>query len=211
MGTPCNRGYRRVVKRRVLLAPANVRKQYVAIGLNSAFRAPLSSCSLRVPVCSGRSFRIDSPPGNALVTPELATELERVLKIFGKSASNGSGNRVGIFFKPGIFGHHKVGRAADIYAVGGLGLDQWKRLWDAAQDRYSRVSDANVRRAIMNRERRMNLGWRLYKNLRLCGRWSQPYGYPIQLFGPWTRSEGPWKYISDFLLNAHRDHIHVAK
>ena len=53
--------------------------------------------------------------------------------------------------------------------------------------------------------------WRLYKALQLHGRWAQPYGHPIQLWGPWTRMEGPWRFISDFLLRAHRDHIHVAK
>jgi hypothetical protein len=63
----------------------------------------------------------------------------------------------------------------------------------------------------MKREPVINLGWRLYKALQLYGRWAQPYGYPIQLFGPWTRSEGPWKHISDRLLRAHLDHIHVAK
>ena len=64
---------------------------------------------------------------------------------------------------------------------------------------------------ITNVERKNNLGWRLYKALQLYGRWAQPYGYPIQLFGPWTRTEGPWTYISDPLLHAHRDHVHVAK
>jgi len=98
-------------------------------------------------------------------------------------------------FEPGVVGHHKVGRAADIYAVEGVRLDRWKAEWDG-QDAPSR---------------RRNLGWRLYKAIQIHGRWAQPYGYPIQLFGPWTRVEGPWKYISDRLLNAHRDHIHVAK
>ena len=71
--------------------------------------------------------------------------------------------------------------------------------------------DAAQCASILRAARRDNLGWRLYKALQCHGRWSQPYGYPIQLFGPWTRSEGPWKYISDFLLRAHRDHIHLAK
>jgi hypothetical protein len=164
-----------------------------------------------VTVCSGKNFRVDSPSGNAVVKPELASELERVLEIFGKRAGYGSKKRVAVFFKPGIFGHHRVGRAADIYAVGGVGLDVWKRRWDESLNRAAAVSDAFQRRVIVDNERRKNLGWRLYKTLQLCGRWSQPYGYPIQLFGPWTRSEGPWKFISDFLLNAHRDHIHVAK
>jgi len=164
-----------------------------------------------VPVCPGKNFQIISPPESALVTRELAEELLRVLDRFGEIARRSGFRKVSIFFKPGIFGHHKVGRAADIYAVNGLGLDEWKRRWDAVWRRCSSVTDANERRAIVDHERQRNLGWQLYKALQTCGRWSQPYGYPIQLFGPWTRSEGPWKHISDFLLNAHRDHIHVAK
>jgi 3-keto-5-aminohexanoate cleavage enzyme len=86
-----------------------------------------------------------------------------------------------------------------------------KKRWDEAHRRARSAFDDKTRRAILANEHRCNLGWRLYKALQLYGCWSQPYGYPIQLFGPWTRSEGPWKYISDFLLNAHRDHIHAAK
>jgi hypothetical protein len=163
----------------------------------------------RLTIRSGRSFRVDSPPSNALATPELAEELQRVLDRFG--CELGSANRVGVFFKPGIFGHHKVGRAADIYAVGGVGFDIWKQQWDVARQRVAHVNNAFERRQILDSERQNNLGWRLYKTLQNCGCWSQPYGFPIQLFGPWTREEGPWKHISDFLLNAHRDHIHVAK
>ena len=160
---------------------------------------------------SGRNFRVDSPAGNAIVTRELAAELERVLELFGVNARNGMKGRIGVFFKPGIFGHHKVGRAADIYAVGGIGFEDWKRQWDAALRSCFLVPGENKRRTKLNIERRKNLGWQLYKALQDYGSWSQPNGFPIQLFGPWTRSEGPWKYISDFLLNAHRDHIHVAK
>ena len=116
-----------------------------------------------------------------------------------------------IFLRPGIFGHHQVDRAADIYAVDGLGVAEWKRCWDAAWCRAARASPTLERRLIVETEEKRNLGWRLYKALQLHGRWAQPYGYPIQLFGPWTRSEGPWRNISDFLLHAHRDHIHLAK
>ena len=166
---------------------------------------------IRVPIRSGRSYRIDSPSCNALVTTDLASELERILETFGLLVRRNRRKRIGIFFEPGIFGHHKVGRAADIYAVDGRGLDEWKRRWDDAWQRCSGVADGEIRRAILLHERSKNLGWQLYKALQQCGRWSKPCGYPIQLFGPWTRSEGPWKQISDFLLNAHRDHIHVAK
>ena len=172
---------------------------------------PQRSRSLKVPVRSGRTFRVDSPATHALVTLDLARELERVLERFGAEIDKHGEDRVNLFFKPGIFGHHKAGRAVDIYGVGGVGLDAWKRLWDDALQRCSGTRSLDERRALLDHERRKNLGWRLYKTLQSCGHWSQPTGYPIQLFGPWTRSDGPWKQISDFLLNAHRDHIHVAK
>lgn len=146
-----------------------------------------------------------------MVRPVVARELHAVLERFAREAGFSEQRPVGVFFKPGIFGHHKVGRAADIYAVGGVGLDVWKRRWDAAQRTAQREPDPARRDALLSREKKRNLGWRIYKALQNYGRWSQPYGYPIQLFGPWTRSEGPWKPISNFLLRAHRDHIHVAK
>src|SRR5215475_12623651 len=167
--------------------------------------------SINVPVQSGSNFRVDSPPENALVTRELAAELERVFELFGSKARKDGKGRVGVYFKPGIFGHHKVGRAADIYAVGGIGFEHWKADWDAALCSCAEVVNEGERRARLNELRRKNLGWQLYKTLQTYGRWSQPSGFPIQLFGPWTRSEGPWHFISDFLLKAHCDHIHVAK
>ena len=156
--------------------------------------------STRVPIPSGNAYRVAPLPASAFVTPTLAAELARVLERFAKEAGFSAERPVEILFKPGIVGHHQVGRAADIYAVAGRGLDAWKADWDeamAAED--------------VDHARRHNLGWRLYKTIQSYGRWSQPEGYPIQLFGPWTRSEGPWQHISDPLLFAHRDHIHVAK
>lgn len=179
--------------------------------VTSTLTEPREDRTVRVTIHSGRNFRVDSSPANALVTTELARELDCVLELFGCAAMPECGTRVGIYFKPGIFGHHKVGRAADIYGVGGFGLDVWKHRWDEAQQIVACTNNVFERAAILDKERRSNLGWRLYKALQIFGRWSQPCGYPIQLFGPWTRSEGPWKPISDFLLNAHRDHIHVAK
>ena len=87
----------------------------------------------------------------------------------------------------------------------------WKRRWDEACGRTARFAPRAARQIVTKTEPITNLGWRLYKALQRYGRWSQPYGYPIQLFGPWTRSEGPCKHISDRLLRAHHDHIHVAK
>jgi len=171
----------------------------------------MDSSVIQVPVRSGSSFQVDSPPGSALVTPELAEELERILEQFAREVSGRRGHKIGVFFRPGIFGHHKVGRAADIYAVDGIGIDIWKRRWDEAQHRAALAAGGEEKRRVLNDERSRNLGWRIYKALQIYGRWSQPYRYPVQLFGPWTRSEGPWKCISDFLLDAHRDHIHVAK
>ncbi len=153
------------------------------------------------PVPQGIAYKVESPPSSAMVRLQLARELGRVLERFAREAGFGPQRPVGIVFRPGIFGHHRTGQAADIYAVGKLGIGEWKRLWDRAQDSLAE-------RAF---EEQRNLGWRLYKALQRYGRWSQPYGYPIQLFGPWTRTEGPWRFISDFLLHAHRDHIHVAK
>jgi len=162
-------------------------------------------------VRSGLAYRVASPPTSALVRPELAAELHRVLERFAVEAGATGRQPILIFFKPGIFGHHQVGRAADIYAVNGIGLERWKLRWDDAMQHSARAATQLEGRLSRETEEKQNLGWRLYKALQRYGRWAQPYGYPIQLFGPWTRSEGPWKYISDFLLNAHRDHIHVAR
>jgi hypothetical protein len=173
--------------------------------------APAILNNATVAVRSGSAFRVDSPPASALVTPELASELHRVLERFAIEAGASDRQPVRVFFKAGIFGHHQIGRAADIYAVNGLGLNGWKRRWDEAMERAAGAATPLERRLIREKEEKENLGWRLYKALQRYGQWAQPYGYPVQLFGPWTRTEGPWKHISDFLLHAHCDHIHVAK
>jgi hypothetical protein len=167
--------------------------------------------AFRVPVPQGRAYRIVSPPGNALVTRELADEMRRVLERFGTEAGFNAERPVSIVFEPGVVGHHRAGRAADIYAVWGIGLDHWHDRWEDAMRRIRRAAGPEEARRIAHAERRTNLGWRLYKALQMYGRWAQPYGYPIQLFGPWTRTEGPWHHISERLLRAHRDHTHVAK
>lgn len=160
------------------------------------------------PVPSGRTFSVNSTPGNVPVTKELAAELTHVLERFAVEAGFTASAPVQIEFGRGVVGHHQTGRATDIYAVGRKNLDEWKNRWDK---RLSSAKSEAERRAIARREGASNLGWRLYKALQLYGRWAQPYGYPIQLFGPWTREEGPWKHISGRLLAAHSNHIHVAK
>ena len=131
-----------------------------------------------------------------------------MLERFAAEAGFTTARPVSIQFGPGVAGHHQLGRAADIYGVDGIGLGRWKKRWDA---RMACAQSAKHRRALARLEGFSNLGWRLYKALQIYGRWAQPYGYPIQLFGPWTREEGPWNYISDRLLAAHGDHIHIAK
>ncbi|MGH9957139.1 MAG: hypothetical protein ACREBC_08410, partial [Pyrinomonadaceae bacterium] len=87
-------------------------------------------------------------------------------------------NPVSVFFKPGVVGHHKVGRAADIYAVGGLGIDSWKKRWDLTLQHDLRAMNPEQRRRIAGAEGNRNLGWRFYTALQMNGRWAQPYGYP---------------------------------
>lgn len=166
----------------------------------------------RVPVPGGTLYRIvSSAPARTAVVPALAQELARAFELFAQEAGATAAAPIPILLGPGIFGHHQVGRAADIYGVGGQGFDAWWRRWEQMLARAARAASPLERRLIRETEEKENLGWRLYLALARHGRWAQPYGHPIQLFGPWTRTEGPWRFISDFLLNAHRDHIHVAK
>ena len=106
-------------------------------------------------------------------------------------------------------GLHQAGRAVDIYGVGGRGMGEWAQAWNAAMRKVASAAPQE-RAKIAAEEKARNLGYKLYKALQAHGRWAQPDGYPIQLFGPWTRHEGPHKGISDRLLYLHRDHIHVA-
>ena len=102
----------------------------------------------QVSVESGRSFRVASPPANALVTRELASELEHVLEKFSLEAGFDERHPVSVYFKPGIFGHHRVGRAADIYEVGGIGIGEWRARWDRARQRMCETPHSREREAI---------------------------------------------------------------
>ena len=175
----------------------------------SATVAPVPT---RVPVPGGALYRVaTTDAARTAVTPALAAELARAFSIFAQEAGATADAPIEILIAPGIFGHHQIGRAADVYGVGGRGIDAWWRRWEQMLARIAHVTNPLDRRLVRETGEKENLGWRLYKALQLHGRWAQPYGHPIQLFGPWTRSEGPWRFISDFLLHAHRDHIHVAK
>lgn len=163
------------------------------------------------PVPSGWRYRVNTLPPRAWVTPQLAAALQNVFERFAEESGFTSGNPATIELRPGVFGHHQLGRAVDIYGVGGRGIGTWSARWSAALRASAETQDPRARHILRNRQLMTNLGWRLYKAMQIYGRWAQPYGYPVQLFGPWTRSEGPWKHISDRLLFAHRDHIHAAK
>lgn len=163
------------------------------------------------PFASGRFFRVTSPPENAPVTPALSKKLSTVLEQLAQANGFTPENPLTVFFWRGTLGLHRFDRAADIYGVGGKGLDQWKREWNAAMQRAMAAPAAEERRRIVAAESVRNLGYKLYKALQAHGEWAQPPGYPVQIFGPWTRREGPHKAISDYLLYLHRDHIHVAK
>ena len=162
------------------------------------------------PVRSGAAFRVNGPPHNIPVRPELADELERIFERFAREAGFDPRRPVWIGLGRGIVGHHQCGRAVDIYEVGGVGLDGWFEDWQRVR-RNAACAHPDLQRQLIGRESRRNLGWRLYTALQKYGAWSRPPGYPVQLFGPWTRLQGPWKRISERLLKAHFDHIHVAR
>ena len=127
---------------------------------------------------------------------------------------------------------HGEGQAADIAAVAGKSLAEWKHEWDQATAGGDELSDAEQRGEAIAAEQKRNLGYGLYKALQAHGGWRvdkdgwRPYRGVTQLFGPWTATEGPWKamHIKDpspaqqqrladqqWVLQAHQDHIHVAR
>jgi len=173
---------------------------------------PLPTTPGRVAVREGALYRVTMvDPARSAVVPALARELERVFELFAREAGVDAAEPVNIRIEPGIFGHHQVGRAADVYAVGGIGLREWWNRWRERTARAAALPTPLARRLARETEEKENLGWRIYEAMRRHGRWAQPYGHPVQLFGPWTRESGPWRQISDFLLRAHRDHIHCSK
>jgi hypothetical protein len=186
-------------------------------------------------VRSGNAYHIGSPPARGLVTPELAEALETVAERFARERGFTSDKPLDIHllrgFKAGSRGHGE-GRAADIVAVGGKTLLEWKQEWDRARGDAENASDQEPRVPTMTDEQKSNLGHGLYKALQEHGGWRvDPSGWPpyrgvMQLFGPWTATEGPWKtmQIKDpspyqqqrladqrWVFQAHRDHIHVAR
>jgi hypothetical protein len=160
---------------------------------------------------SGQLYRVVSPAQESLVTPPLASELSKALEQFAQTNGFSAERQLSISFKRGTLGLHRFGRAADIYAVGGKGIGQWAHEWNEAMRKAKAATNPQERARLAEEEKQRNLGYKLYQALQAHGGWAQPQGYPVQLFGPWTRGEGPHKAISDQLLHAHRDHIHIAR
>ena len=163
------------------------------------------------PMPNGQTYRVTSPPEHSLVTPPLASALCQVLEPFAQANGFSAEQPLSIVFGRGTLGLHRFGRAADIYAVGDKGIDQWAHDWNSAMRQAATTPTPQERARLVAAEQKRNLGYKLYKALQAHGGWAQPPDHPVQLFGPWTRGEGPHKTISDGLLQAHRDHIHVAK
>jgi hypothetical protein len=187
-------------------AVANLASQPAPLATEHPIRYPALQ-----PVASGRAYRVISQPEQSLVTPTLARALHQVFEEFAQANGFTSEQPLGVSFGRGMLGLHRSGRAADIYAIGEKGLRQWAHEWNAAMPQAATAPTLQERTRLVAEERTRNLGYKLYMALRAHGGWAQPPGYPVQLFGPWTRGEGPHKAISDQLLSLHRDHIHVAK
>jgi hypothetical protein len=163
------------------------------------------------PIPSGQTYRVTSPPEHSLVTPPLASALHQVFEQFAQANGFNAEQPLSVSFRRGTLGLHRSGRAADIYAVGEKGLSQWAHDWNSAMRQTATAPTPPERARLVAEEQARNLGYKLYKALQAHDGWAQPPGYPVQLFGPWTRGEGPHKAISDEMLHLHRDHIHVAK
>jgi hypothetical protein len=187
------------------------------------------------PIRSGPAYAITSPPKHGLVRPELAEALETVFERFARERGFAPEKPLEIClrrgFTPGSHGHGE-GRAADIAAVGGKSLLAWKQEWDQAVVAAEELPDAQRRAEAVAVEQQCNLGYALYKALKEHDGWRvnqegwRPYQGVMQLFGPWTATEGPWKTLQikdpnpyqrqrladqQWVFRAHQDHIHVAR
>lgn len=195
---------------------------------------PLTVRGLR-PVWSGQAYRVTSLFRRGLVTPELAEALESVFERFAHERGFTPGKPLEVCLSHGLKARshgHREGRAADIAAVGGKSLLEWKQEWDRAMAIAVKLADPQWRAEAIAAEQKRNLGYGLYKALQAHGGWLvdpkswRPYRGVMQLFGPWTATEGPWKPMQikapnpyqrqrladqQWVFHAHRDHIHVAK
>jgi hypothetical protein len=192
--------------------PMGLRPRFATPTQRQRWSAARAHRHRRRPIRSGRFHRVLWPSGFPIVVvPELADQLSVVLEEFAQASGSTTASPLKVVLRPGTMGLHRAGRAVDIYEVGGKGIGRWAQEWNAAMRRAAAAKEPQERGRIIEEEKARNLGYKLYKALQTRGGWAQPPGYPVQLFGPWTRGEGPHKAISDRLLRMHRDHIHVAK
>ena len=203
------------------------------IGRLVAIALPRATATLR-PVQSGEAFRIISRPGHGLVRPKLAAAIEIVFETFARACGATPEKpleiRLARGFQNGSPGHGE-GRALDICAVGSKELCAWKQEWDQAIEAAERISNADEKAQAIAAEQKRNLGFGLYKALLAHGGWRinnagwHRYRNVMQLFGPWTAIEGPWKTMQierpslyqherladqQWVFEQHQDHIHVA-
>jgi hypothetical protein len=195
---------------------------------------PANAIALR-PVQSRQNYRITSPPARGLIRPELTEALETVFERFARERGFTAEKPLEIQFsrgfKAGSPGHGE-GRAADIADVAGKSLLEWKQEWDQAMAAAEKLTDPQQRAEAIAMEQKNNLGYALYKALQEHGGWRvnaigwRPYRGVMQLFGPWTATQGPWKAVQikepnsyqrqrladqQWVFQAHQDHIHVAR
>jgi hypothetical protein len=216
--------------RRVALRPVG---RLVPLAALPSESTPASGGRALRPVRNGQFYRITSLPARGLVTPELAEALEAIFERFAEQRGFTRERRLAIGLSRGFMARshgHGEGRAADIATVDGKGLLEWKREWDRAV--AALLPDPQRRLEAIAAEQKDNLGYGLYKALQEHGGWRvdqagwRPYRGVMQLFGPWTATEGPWKPMQiteptpyqrqrladqQWIFEAHRDHIHVAR
>jgi hypothetical protein len=187
------------------------------------------------PLPSGQAYVITSPAALGLVNSMLAEALKTVFEQFAIDHGFTTEKPLKIHLSRGYKANshgHKEGRAADIAAVGGKGILQWKHEWDRTLAIAEKLTDPEQRAEAIVAKQQRNLGYGLYKALQAHGGWRvNPGGWRVyhnvmQLFGPWTATEGPWKAIQienptpeerqrlvdqRWVFQAHQDHIHVAR
>jgi len=204
-------------------------------GERDTTRQQLADAITLRPVQSGQTYRITSSPVRGLVRPELAEALETVFERFshdrGFTPEKPLEIRLSRGFQAGSPGHGE-GRAADVAAVDGKSLLEWKQEWDRAIASAEKLSDPQQQADAIAAEQKRNLGYGLYKALQEHNGWRvdpkgwRPYRGVMQLFGPWTATEGPWKAMQikeanpyqrqrladqQWVFRAHQDHVHVAR